>query len=269
MRSADGTLIRAHWSPKSNEGLEPTLVLAADLGEAVPEVWRPQVEYLSARFITWAYRGTHAGASSAPPSRRYDVAAHLEDLCAVLAGAEVAAEAPFALMGAGVGARVALEAALMMPQRVRGIVLVGGAAGWRYDWLCRASRVGVAVAKRMVDRGKPRQLLLTAVTHGVEKAMQLSDRTLPVDALDAVATNLRELGTQPAIDQAARIDTPALVLCGAEDPRMPAACAQQLARRLERSSVTIVPRTTSRLAAELPDLVNLEVERFLAELDAP
>lgn len=272
--SADGTRIAAHWSAAKDPEGGPVVVLAADLAESVPEVWRPQLAYLSThrrglRFVTWEYRGT--GASSAPAHGRYDVAAHLEDLCAVLTAAGVAPAWPCIFVATGVGVRLALETALVMPERVGGLVLIGGAAGWRYQWLCRAARLASLLA-RHGEAKRPHAALVAAATHGVDQLMHyaemslLAEATEPVGTLHAVARSLGELGTESVVEQARSIEQPALVLCGEDDPRMPAAVAHQLGRHLNRSRVKIVPRSSSRLAARLPDLVNLEIERFFDEV---
>jgi pimeloyl-ACP methyl ester carboxylesterase len=193
----------------------------------------------------------------------------------VLREAGLGSDVPFVMMGTGVGVRIALEAALAWPDRVSGLVLVGGAAGWRYEWLCRATWLAARLARRaMRDSSLRHAALLSAVTQGMDRVMALgemsllvqpegTDPTEPLETIDAVAASLRALGTEPMIEQAGQIQQPALILCGEDDPRMPAARAHQLARRLPSSWVRIVPRSSSRLAAELPDLVNLEVERFL------
>ncbi len=277
VRSADGTQLAAFWSPPAAAGASPmVVVLAADLAETVPEVWQPQLEYLrghrrAPRFVAWDYRGT--GSSDAPTHGRFDAAAHLEDLWAVLVAAGVPADVPVVFLATGVGVRIALEAALALPERVRGLVLIGGAAGWRYHALCGASWVAAVVAERERQRSE-RAALVSAVTRGVDRAMHLAEMSLldpgtePLGALRAVASSLRSLGTGPVVEHARRIQQPALVICGETDPRMPPALAHQLARHLTRSRVLIVPRASSRLAARLPDLVNLEVERFLDQLHA-
>lgn len=272
--SADGTAIAAYWSPAQETATGPVVVLAADLAESVPDVWRPQLAYLSShrrglRFVTWEYRGT--GASSAPAHGRYDVAAHLEDLCAVLTAAGVGPERPCIWVATGVGVRLALETALTMPERVGGLVLIGGAAGWRYQWLCRTAWIASVLAQRGETK-RHRAALVAAATHGVDQLMHFAEMSLldqaaePIGTLQAVARSLGELGTQGVVEQARGIEQPALVLCGEGDPRMPAALAHQLGRHLRRSRVMIVPRSSSRLAARLPDLVNLEIERFFDEV---
>ncbi len=273
VKSADGTEVVAHWSPASDDGeARPTIVLAGDLAEAVPDVWRPQLDYLGRndadlRFVTWAYRGT----GSSAPGDRHDVAAHLEDLWAVLRGAGLSPDDPIVIVASGVGVRIAMEAALAHEERIRGLVLIGGAAGWRYRLLCRASWLAARLAASS-EHKRHRAALVRAATHGVDRMMHLAEMSLvhrgsePARTLRAVAASLNALGTERVVDQARRIEVPALVLCGERDPRMPAALAHQLARHLNRSRVLIVPRTTSRLAARLPDLVNLEIERFLTEV---
>ncbi len=297
--SADGTVIRAYWSPAAHTSCAgpagasdaSTIVLIADLGELVPDVWRAQIEHLGrpgagspgarsagARFVTWEFRGTRR-AGAEPPPGRYDVSAHLEDLCAVLQAAGIQPDQPFSILGSGVGVRLGLEAALAMPQRISGLVLIGGAAGWRYAWLCRASWLAARIAQSALQTASParkrRIAVLDVATRGIDRAMRLADMSLrepsgdattPALALEAIARTLRELGTAAVMDQAGQIKQPTLVLCGADDPRMPAAMAFQLARRLEHSWVMVVPRSASRLAHELPDLVNLELERFFATL---
>ncbi len=300
VRSADGTVVRGYWSEaaspasrRSRTSLSgvSTLVLAGDLAETVPDVWQPQVDYLAGmglRFVTWEYRGTRRAENGAVAGDRYDVAAHLEDLRAVLRTAQAEDERT-CLVASGVGVRIAVEAALAMPELVHALVLIGGAAGLRYELLCRASWFATRVAQRVLGAGpldetqpaqlpgRPQLALVEAVTRGVDRVMRFGEMSLvepavirsdpsPLAPLEATSTSLRRLGTAPIVQQAARVEQPTLVLCGDSDPRMPAAMAHQLARRLPRSWVRIIPRSGSRLAVELPDLVNLEIERFLNAL---
>ena len=82
-----------------------------------------------------------------------------------------------------------------------------------------------------------------------------------------IAATLAALGTSAVLGRAHRLRAPALVLSGQDDVRMPPALVHQLARRIPRSEVAVIRGAGTRLAAELPDLVNLRLERFLGRTE--
>ena len=279
-RSADGTPIAYRVSALAPRAR--TLMLAGGLG-ASHLAWQPQIEYLADRFriVTWDYRGLFARPGTSP-ILRYDLDAQLADLCAVL---DTAGVDRLVLMGWSGGVRLALEAAHLLGERVEALVLIGGNAGPTFRWLQRAGRLYRA-HQRIRDRGATalplpawlrrsrlarnilarwlEQLGLAGAAIAEGPFDQIIEAFLEVD-LDAYVATLDALSTHEAYPLLGTLRMPALVLCGQDDPLMPAALAHEMARKIHSSEVMVVRGGRHYLGLEYPDLVNLRIERFLQD----
>jgi pimeloyl-ACP methyl ester carboxylesterase len=133
VRSADGTRIRA-WC---NDGTGPPVLLCNGLG-APPEAWPRLVRHDSGyRVVSWYHRGL--GGSDRPADAvRVRVEDHTDDARAVLDafGLETASVVAWSL-----GVNVAFELALENPDRVAGILAVGGVPGGSYSSLFATYKV--------------------------------------------------------------------------------------------------------------------------------
>ncbi|MDP9459635.1 MAG: alpha/beta hydrolase [Actinomycetota bacterium] len=127
VHSADGTPIRA-WC---NDGTGPPVLICNGLG-APPEAWpRLTGKDSGYRVVSWYHRGLGGSGRPADPGR-VRVEDHADDACAVLDAFGIDAAA---LVGWSLGVNVAFELALEDPERVAGILAVGGVPGGSYSSL--------------------------------------------------------------------------------------------------------------------------------------
>ncbi|HEX6767372.1 MAG TPA: alpha/beta hydrolase, partial [Polyangiaceae bacterium] len=76
---------------------------------------------------------------------------------------------------------------------------------------------------------------------------------------------LRALNEHDGAGALARVTTPVLVVTGSRDLLLPPRVASDLAARLPRAELYVVPDGTHYAPAEFPDLVNARIDRFLAQ----
>ena len=270
--SADGTRI-AYYATQPVNSDAPTVVLVGAMG-AHDVVWRAQLAHLSSRYriLAWDPRGLCA--SGVGPSRRHHgVDAHVADLRAVLAAEGVDR---VSLIGWAAGVRIVIECCVALSDRIDRVILVGGSAGRTANALRLLSRFAVWLnAAATAPGGVPARLARSLAN--LLARIGLAGPLLPHTSVNALATMLCTedpivlletfiaLETTAAFPLLDDVDTPALVLAGDRDPLMPAALAHQLARKLRSSEVLVVAGGHRYLQLEYPDLVNLRIERFLAD----
>jgi len=282
-RSADGTSI-AYYATTPPFAEAPVLVLAAGLG-AHHRAWRPLVAYFADRLrvIAWDYRGLFGSASPIPATvEAYGLPRQLDDLEAVLRAEEVDR---MAMLGWSMGVQVALEAYRRAPERIVSLVLINGVAGCP-----RGARGAMRYAVRLMGRlvglsahGKHAVSWATRTASRRQRVADLLQRTglmgssvdperlaeLVGDAAEInVSTFTRTLRAVAEHDASAVLPTvavPSLILAGDADPLAPPALAQNMARLLPRSEISMVPGGRHHLCLEYPDLVNLRLERFFEE----
>jgi pimeloyl-ACP methyl ester carboxylesterase len=275
--SSDGTEVRYHvlGASRRSAGTEaPALLLCGNLVGGFDE-WSPQIAYLRDRFrfVTWDYRRL-------APAARFGIDAHARDLRAVLA-AVGATECAMLAWGAGV--QVALEAFHSLEGRVRGLVLIAGAAGRALEHVPARGAIvrGLEALARVVagPLAQPaRRRAVLAAAHNLagwlgapladldpDVTDRLADRLATIDPTSCADT-LRALFQHDATSLVPEIDVPTLVIAGDRDPITPIARVQELARNLPHSEVLVVKGGGHFVALEYADLVNLRVEQFLLEL---
>lgn len=216
------------------------------------------------------------GRSDAPR----ELAAYAMARCtAQLAGALDALAIPRAhLLGYSMGGRVALALAAFHPERVASALLVGARAGFE-DPAERAARV--LDDERLAD-----QIEREGVPAFVERWMALplfaTQRRLGAEALAAaraerltnrahgLAASLRAIGAgaQPPLHALLPgVQLPVLLVVGAEDARF-ATVARDLAHRLPRARLAVVPDAGHAAHLENPRAFAQIARTFLAGVDA-
>ncbi|HEX6276118.1 MAG TPA: alpha/beta hydrolase [Polyangiaceae bacterium] len=264
----------------------PVLVLANGLGGPV-SAFRHQVEHFAKRYrvITWDYRGLY-GSRSAAPLERVDVPAHAEDLERVLdaLGVERAV-----FVGWSMGVQVVLELVARAPSLASHLVLMSGTYRRPFEsvrlpgadrWLLPllgGARDNAALVSRVVERFARsrraadwvRRLRIVNPRFETDALLALAEEFTTID-FEVYFRTLHALNEHDAAPALARIGAPALVVTGGRDLILPPSVAQDLARRLPRSELFVVPRGTHYAPAEFPELVNERIDRFLsAHASAP
>jgi len=144
--SADGTRLRC-WT---NDADGPTVVLANGLGTN-PYSWPSLLDpNCGVHVVSWNHRGV--GGTERPASGRIDMDSYIEDAIAVMedAGVESAVFASWSI-----GVAVAFALADRHPERVKGILAIGGVPGNTFATMLSPLHVPRPIARR-VTRGATR-----------------------------------------------------------------------------------------------------------------
>jgi pimeloyl-ACP methyl ester carboxylesterase len=255
-------------------GSGPALVLVHE-GICDMRMWDPQVEPLVAagrRVVRYDLRGY--GSSTLPPGRF----SHVGDLRGLLDALEIHSAA---VVGVSVGGRIALELALVQPELVEALVLVG--AGLRdWDWSPEVRKFGEQ-EEALLDRGD------------VDAAVELNLRTwvdgperAPSEVDHAVRERVREMQRRafdidlaayeqdpppgpedpldpPATARLAELSAPTLVLVGEKDQPDILRIADVLADGIPTARKVVIPDTAHVPSMEKPDEFNRLLLDFLNE----
>ncbi|WP_308797590.1 alpha/beta fold hydrolase [Agromyces silvae] len=232
----------------------PALVLLHS-GVATMRMWDPQIEALSAahRVVRLDLRGFGATThEDVPYSNRADVRAVMDHLAVPSA----------TLVGAGRGATIALDLALESPDRVDGVVLVGGGpSGFVTSALTEEEHRRFDELDAAAESGDRHALIRLETALWAAGSLRLEsdlDRDFVAFAHELAAANAAQpdgVGTPeplqpPAVDRLADLGVPALVMVGEYD-LSPARA--QYARLLEA-----LPDATGFCFQDAAHLPNLE-----------
>jgi len=165
------------------------------------------------------------------------------------------------LAGHSLGSAIAQLYALMYPQDLKGLILIGGGARLRVH----------PMYLEMLEKAKSDPSMLEGFT---EIGWELIDPELR-EVLER-----RALENGPAVflndmlccdrfdimERVHEIKIPTLALCGSEDIMTPPKYTEYLAERIAGARAVIVAGGTHMVAAEKPDEVNQAIEDFLERL---
>ena len=215
--------------------------------------WGPVVRELGQRYRALApdIRG-HASASGARP---VSLDAVIDDLAALTAG-------PFTLAGYSQGGRIALHAALALPERITRLVLISASPGIADDAERHARRQADERLAERIERLTVAQFArewaktpLLADIAPQAAALAHADRLRSTPA--GLAAALRGLGTGalPSLwERVTELRMPVTLLAGERDAKF-TALAQQMARQLPHATLRIVPGAGHAVHLERPDAV--------------
>ena len=173
-------------------------------------------------------------------------------------------EAIFA--GLSMGGYICLSIARIAPQRMRGLILIDTretadtpeARQGRFDTIAKVESDGI---EPVVTSMLPKMLTASAGAEQVAQVrsiMESSSRAGVIAALRAMA--VREDSTMLL----RRVEVPALVVAGSDDPITPPADAERMARLLPQASLAIIPGAAHLSNFEKPEEFNRAVMSWLA-----
>ncbi|WP_264300008.1 alpha/beta fold hydrolase [Microbulbifer taiwanensis] len=227
-------------------------------------MWSEQVEPLSEYFrvINIDIRGHGQSGEADQPLDIYDL---VKDILAVL-DAEGVDSAVWA--GLSIGGMIALRAALVVPQRVSGLVLLDSHAGTETRFKKFKYRAMVATAKLFgIDPLLPKVARLMFGRHTLQTQPELVQHwkqifsAMPLASIDNVCDALCHRDSLKS--RLAEISQPTLVLVGEEDISLPPPCSEALARRLPNAVLEIIPRAGHLSTLEQPAAVTKSMLEFL------
>jgi pimeloyl-ACP methyl ester carboxylesterase len=259
----------------------PVIVLANGLGGPV-SAFRHQLAHFEGRYriLTWDYRGLYGSRSEEPPAR-VDIAAQAEDLEDLL---EAAAVEQAIFVGWSMGVQVVLELCARRPGLASELILINGTYRQPFsslrlpggalflpglverarehhevgEWLLRR----VARSRRAADW--VRRLRLVSPELSTDDLLDLARDFETID-LEVYLRTLGELHRHDASRGLPGLDARALVVTGARDPLFSPRVARELAGRLPRAELYVVPKATHYAPVEFPRLLNARIDRLLSE----
>lgn len=246
--------------PSVGEG-DPVLLLPG-FGTDVTAFAR-QGPALAERYRVRGVNPRGVGLSDAPEAEAYDVATAAADVAAI-------AQHPAHVVGASLGACVALELALTAPERVRSLALVtpfvraGGRLLAVLDAWCALAEAGApeALARALVPWMFSAAFLEDARRRerAVRSFAEIAARVPPATLRRSALGLERWSGSrEPDLDG---VRAPVLVIAAEEDLLTPDAAG--LARQLPDARLVVVPGAGHAVALEAPDAVNEALLRHLA-----
>jgi pimeloyl-ACP methyl ester carboxylesterase len=253
------------------KGDGPAVVLLHE-GVADGRMWSPQVDALSRRYrvVVPDFRGY--GQSPLPPERFR----HVDDVVALLDGLGVER---VAAAGASLGARVALELALTVPERVWALVLVApGLSGVEWSEEVRAGWAAEEAALEAGDIDEAVEINLRMWVDGprrgpdeVDPAVRAHVGEMQRRALEVQIPAYADPGHQPAEDpldppasaRLAEVSVPTLVLVGDLDQPDIVSTAGRLAAEIPEARHAVIEGTAHVPNLERPGQVSELLLEFL------
>jgi 3-oxoadipate enol-lactonase len=248
--------VRVHRVVEGPPGAR-VLVLSNSLGTSL-EMWDAQASALSRQLRVVRYDTRGHGRSPVPPGP-YDVADLGADLLALI---DELGEERVHLAGISLGGLTSLWLAAHAPERVASVTVLSAAARFPSPnlYLERAALVRARGTAAVSDAVVSRWLTPSYAAEHPEVAAGLRsmiERT-PAEGYASCCEAVGGADLGPALDS---IRAAALCVAAAEDPALPVADVQSLARRLPEGRFVLVERAAHLLNVERP----AEVARLIAD----
>lgn len=231
------------------------------------QMWSNQVEPLAAehRVINLDLRGHGASGRFRSPFRLDDL---VSDVVAVLDHLEID-RAVWA--GLSVGGMVALRAALRVPDRVAGLILVDTEGGTETIWRrMQYSLLGLVARTMSIRPVLPivarRMFGATTFRTRADLLGEWRERFAAVHIPSALAMLKAIMQREDILPRLHAVDVPALVLVGSEDTSLPPPRARRLADALPRATYLEIPQAGHLSALEQPRRVTAAMLDFLRGL---
>ena len=223
-------------------------------------IWNPLVGAVEG-VASFRYDLRGHGLSDAPPGP-YSIEELAADLIELLdhQGIERAV-----LCGLSIGGMVAIQAATMAPDRVRGLVLcdttlkMPDPTMWT-DRARQAREEGLeALADAAIERWFTPEFRKTAFARGVRNMVARTSR-------EGYAGCCEAIGSMDLRQAAASITVPTRVFVGELDPATPVSAAEAIRDAIPDAGLTVLPGVYHLACIERPDLFAPELERFVGEV---
>lgn len=182
-------------------------------------------------------------------------------------------------LGWSLGALVAIQAALLAPARVAGLILVGGTPRFLQgaDWPCGLTPETLEQFRTDLVRDPQSTLqrflaLQVRGSEGASDSLRLLRRRLaarPAPHPEALDAGLALLAGSDLRDQLAALGCPSLWLLGERDTLIPRTLGERLPRYLAEGEVRVIPGAGHAPFLSHPGAVATAIASFLGASDSP
>lgn len=170
---------------------------------------------------------------------------------------------PCVLGGHSLGGAVALQAALLAPQRLRGLILIG--TGVRL----RVRPEFFELLRTDYDRAVDELLGWWFTPQAAPRVVDRARAALRAVPPTVVHDDFWAADRFDVMDRAHEIVLPTLIVCGQEDRMTPVKYSEYLHRRIPASQLVVIPGAGHMVMLEQPRAVNEAITDFLAQFDPP
>lgn len=223
------------------------------------EMWLPVLGRLSHSWRTVTFDQRGSGTSHVQKDRDITREAWVDDVFAVMDAQRIER---CLLMSDSSGCFPAVLAALRAPERITGLVLVGGAPRMPLDWNRQLFALGLRFASRPLLRVFARMCLPEDETGHVRR--WLWDICVRADPRNA-ARLLKVLASFDLTDVAPRLSTPTLILHGSRDYIQPLSDGEALASLIPGSDLVVMEGKGHVPMMSSPEEVASIVEKWIKE----
>lgn len=263
---------------------EPTLLLCDGVGCA-GYAWRYLVEHFRDRHrvVHWHYRGHGL---SAPPRDlgRLEIADHAEDAKRVLDHLGVDGAV---LLGHSMGVQVILELYRLHPGRVRGLIPICGSYGHVLDTFHGTGalksifptiyRFATGPLTKPLVQAFWKWAVPSSAAYALAETVEINPKLVNPDDfrpylehlgsmdVEVFARCLAGASRHTAEDLLSRIRVPTLVVAGERDGFTPSWLSEKMHREIPGAEFLFLPTGTHTAPIELPDLLDLRIEKFLCD----
>lgn len=221
------------------------------------EMWLPVLGRLSESWRTVTFDQRGSGTSHVRDDRDITPQAWVDDVFAVMDAERIDR---CLLMSDSSGCFPAVLAALTSPERVTGLVIIGGAPRMPMDWTRRLFALGLRFASRPVLKEFARMCLPEDDTGHVRR--WLWDICVRADARSAIRL-LKTLARFDLRDAAPKVSTPALILHGSRDLIVPLSEGKALASLIPGSDLIVMDGKGHVPMMSSPDEVASIIEKWV------
>lgn len=246
---ANGIQINYEWSGQKQA---PVVVLSHSLACSMV-MWHPQLEMLESRFRVLRFDTRGHGGSEAPPGS-YTLAQLVDDAIGILDGLDME---KIHWVGLSMGGMIGQGLALNHPDRLESLVLADTAAIIPDEaqpvWQERIDAVKNLGMQAVVEDTLERWFTPNYLKQNPPEVDQIRQQILatPVAGYIGCSEAIRRLNY---LDQLAAIQTPTLIMVGADDPGTPVAASKAMQTRIKDSNLVVIPA-----AAHLSNIEQAEV----------
>lgn len=280
----DGTRIAYEvWSPPDEKTPLETLVLSDGIG-CDGYIWKYLVRHFAPdyRIVHWQFRGH--GKSALPHDRSHT---SFDDLCGDLAAVLRATKTTRCiLVGHSMGVQICLEYQRRHPEIARALILMCGGHGMPLDTfheskiLKTAMPIALAAAEKFpaLMEAVWRTLTSSEISYQISMHTEVNGRLMSradfhpyfehLSGMDPQLffSMLLHAGAHSAYEHLPDVKPPVLIVAGTKDGFTPFWLSEEMHDRIPRAELLTVPGGTHAAPLEQPELIELRMEKFFAEL---